>query len=860
MANRDHHRTAELPHAGRRRRPWSPITDNASWLDIRLGVRLLLKSPLLTVVGVMGIAVAIAIAAIFFAVRSAVFSDLPLDEGERVVAIENWDVRWGQQERRMLHDFVRWREELRQVEDLGAFRTMQRNLIGSDGRTEQIEGIAEMTPSGFRLARVRPYLGRTLVEADAEAGAPPVVVLGYDLWRARFAGAPDIVGQAIQIGDTRRTVVGVMPEGFGFPVNHRMWIPLRPDVSGYKQREGPELFVFGRLAPGATLETARAELTLVGQRAAAAFPATHQRLRPEIVPYPLQLLDGSTGWEFYVMQVLLTGLLVLVSANVAILVYARTVTRYGEMAVRSALGAGRRRIVGQLFIEALVLAALATAVGLGVARLVLTRADEIADLAGGTPFWMEFGLSPSAILNVLALTVLATVIIGVLPGLAVTRGSIQAALRASGGGSDLRFGPMWTALIIAQVALTSAAVPPAVAAGWPLIRHGTLSPGAVTEEFLTAGLELERTTPQRFEGEAPDSQFVARYAAAQQKLLERLKAEPSVSDVVFTVGMPGEEEATLVEADRPAGGTGPAGSAPSGPAGHFAGLGRVAIDYFEVFDVPVLAGRGFQAADAESASTAVIVNRSFVQEVLGGGNPLGRRIRHLAGEQGTEPAGPWYEVVGVVADFPVSVDPDFPNAKVYHNPILPGRVVPIPGVPDYPVSVTVRVRGTEPTAFTERFRAITAEVDPNLRLRKLGRLDRVLGAEQLAMRLGALGIALVTLSVLIFCAAGTYALTSFTVTQRRREIGIRAALGGHPRSILWSVFSRTLVQLGLGGVAGIGTAILLDRLTGGEFTGGAGLLLLPAIAALMLMVGLAAAAGPARRALRIEPVEVLKGE
>jgi putative ABC transport system permease protein len=865
MANRDSRRTSELPPVAAapgdlRRRAVGLIAGSASWLDIRLGVRLLLKSPLLTAVGVLGIAVAIAIAAVFFAVRAAVFSELPLDDGERVVAVENWDQEWGQQEGRILHDFVRWREELRQVQDLGAYRTVQRNLINSDGRTEQIDRIAEMTPSGFRLARVRPHLGRTLIEADGEEGAAPVAVLGYDLWRARFAGAPDVLGRTVQLGDTRYTVVGVMPQDFAFPVNHRMWVPLRTTVSGYKEREGPEILVFGRLAPGATLQTAQAELDVLGKRAAAVFPDTHRRLRPRAVSYPLQILDGATAWEFYLAQFLVTVLLVLVSANVAILVYARTVTRYAEMAVRSALGASRRRIVGQLFVEALVLATVATCVGLGAAKLVLMQADAIAAMAGGTPFWMEFGLAPSVILNVLALTVVATVIVGVLPGLAVTRGAIQTALRASGGGAGFRFGPMWTALIIAQVALTSVAVPPAVAIGWPLIRAGMVDPGGVTEQFLTARLELESETPPRSEGEAPDPRFAARYAAAQQRLVERLRAEPGVSDVVLSVGMPGEEATARIEVDAPQGGAGPGASAPSEPEGLLAGLGRVDVHYFDIFEVPLFAGRGFQPADLHGASTAVIVNHSFAAKFLGGGSPLGRRVRHLGGQTGIEPVGPWYEVVGVVGDFPTQVDPDFPAAKMYHHPISPGRVAPIPGTPDYPVSVTVRVRGTEPAAYVERLRAITAAVDPNLRLHKLGRLDQVLGAEQVGVRLTALAIAMVMLSVLVFCAAGIYALTSFTVTQRRREIGIRAALGGHPRSILRSVFNRALVQLGLGGGAGLGTAFLLDQLSDGEFTGGAGVLLMPAVAVFILVVGLIAAIGPVRRALRIEPIEVLRGE
>jgi hypothetical protein len=268
----------------------------------------------------------------------------------------------------------------------------------------------------------------------------------------------------------------------------------------------------------------------------------------------------------------------------------------------------------------------------------------------------------------------------------------------------------------------------------------------------------------------------------------------------------------------------------------------------------VLTGRPFEAGDAGAAAASVIVNRTFVQRLLGGGNPLGRRIRYVgsAGESvaGEVELGRWYEVVGVVQDFPANaMEPGLAPAKLYHA-VAPGDI--------YPVSLALRVRGGDPAAFAPQLRKITAALDPALQLHEVLPLDEVLRQEQGMMRLGAVALGLVTLSVLLLSAAGIYALMSFTVAHRRREIGIRSALGADPRRILQSVFSRAVVQLSVGVLLGGVLAALLDISTGGELMGGHGAVFLPAIAILMVAVGLAAALGPARRTLRIQPTEALR--
>jgi putative ABC transport system permease protein len=765
------------------------------------------------------------------------------------VALESWDAEIDNQERRILHDFTAWRDELTSVRDLGAYRDIERTLVVPGGQAEPV-AVAEMTASGFRLARVRPLLGRPLVEEDERPGAPAVAVIGHEMWRARFGADSGIVGRDVRLGSTVHTVVGVMPEGFAFPFDHHFWIPLRADPSLYERRKGPGIQVFGRLAPGATLEQAGAELAALGTRAAAAHPRTHAQLRPRVMPYTAQLYDDLQGWELPAMQLLLTLLLVVVCANVAVLVYARTAARQGEVAVRTALGASRRRIVGQLFVEALVLSALAAGLGLAVARVQFGSAEALLKPLGGAPFWMEFGLSRGTVMFVLGLALLGAVIVGVLPALQATGGRMQSGLqRLSAGGGGMQLGRTWTLLIVAQVALAVAALPVALHFAWEFLRYGTAAPGFAAEEYLTAVVMMDREAPPTAEAEAYGRAFDARYADRRAELVRRLEAEPGVADVAVALDLPGQEPTVRVQGDGP-------GEAAEGHETRFA---RVDAGFFDVFRVPLLAGRGFQSADLGPEATTVVVNPAFVRRALGGGAAPGRRIRYVDGYRdggverlpdGVEP-GRWYEIVGVVGDLHNAMEPDATDALVYH-PLAPGE--------GYPVSLALRMRGADPAAFSGRLHQLAAGLDPSLRLRRVLSLDEVLRQLQLGFRMAALAITLVTVSVVLLSAAGIYALMSFTVTRRRREIGIRAALGADPRRILRSIFSRAAGQLGLGLAVGLAVAGVLDTATGGALMAGKGVLLLPGVSALMMAVGLLAALGPARRGLRIQPMEALREE
>jgi hypothetical protein len=318
------------------------------------------------VVGVLGIALGIAVGVgSFIALSTFFYPKLPLEDGDRIVALENWDIEANNEARRSLHDFVTWREEMRSVEQIAAVVTGYRGVV-TGGEPMGLARVAEMTAAGFQVARVPPLLGRYIVEEDERAAAQSVAVIGHDLWQSHFEGDPGVVGRSIMVGDVEHILVGVMPPGFAFPKNQQLWTALRADPSREARGEGPQLFVFGRLAPGTTRERAQGELTALGRRAAVAFPETNAHLRPRVLPYtyPLDGVRGARLWEAARLQFIANLLLIAIAVNIAVLVYARTAMRQGEIAVRTALGASRRRIVAQLFVEALVLSILGGALGL----------------------------------------------------------------------------------------------------------------------------------------------------------------------------------------------------------------------------------------------------------------------------------------------------------------------------------------------------------------------------------------------------------------------------------------------------------------------------------------------------------------
>ena len=846
-----------------------------SWLDVKLGLRMLARYPGLSVVSVIGMAMAIAIGTGAFTFVSAVLDpSLPLHEGERLVSIQNADARDpGSPDRQATHDFALWRDRLTTVRDLGAWTADSRTLVLPGGRADLVS-VAYMTVSGFRAARVAPALGRPLLEQDERAGAPPVLVIAHEEWQQRFGGDTAILGRPVRLGRTEHLVVGVMPPGFRFPLNFRFWAPLRLDPAVHALGEGPDLQLFARLAPGATIETARAEIAAVGP----AEPAQRPHLRPQVLPYAhpfFEIDDPTMALALRAIQLAISLLLVVVAVNVAVLVHARTAARSGEIAVRTALGATRRRVVTQLFAEALVLSAIAAAIGLGIARAATATAESYIGSAIGDelPFWLDFGLTPAVVMYVLGLALLASVIVGVLPALQATGRNVQGGLQQlATRGSRMQLGRTWAVMVVAQVAIAVAVLPYASYTAWQCLRRGTVDARYPVDEIVRAYVALEHDWTSPVPGTpAHDSAMNALFIRRADELVRRLEQEPAVAGVAFADNFPGEEGFATIEIED--GTTEPVR------------LSRVDVGLLGTFGIPVQAGRALspgdvrpgvvstpgsfasagrrtyvpRALDREEA-TAGIINTTLSGRLGQSGAVLGRRIRlvrRFRDEQDEmrEERGPWIEVAGVMPEVAVQEDIfDPPEAKLY----LPASLAGIIG-PEHGMTLAVRVRGPA-EEFARRFRQIAATVDPALQLHDIRTAANIQSQMQTGLRLTGLGVAAATASVLLLSAAGIYAMLSFTVARRRREIGIRSALGADARRVLGGIFSRVAAQLGLGVLVGILVAAAIARLTDGTLLGGERLLLLPTAAVTMVVIGLVAALGPARRGLAVQPTEALREE
>ncbi|HET7457645.1 MAG TPA: ABC transporter permease [Gemmatimonadaceae bacterium] len=837
-------------------------------LDLKLGFRMLVKYPGLTLVGGFAMAFAVWVGVIVFEMVGVVVDPtLPLPGGDRVVQVGAWDVAMNEKEPRVIHDFLAWRRALTTVTDLGASRDVELNLVGADGDARPVVA-AEVTASAFRIAPDRPALGRTLVASDELAGAPPVAVIGWEVWRARFAADSQVVGRSVRLGDGFATVVGVMPKGFAFPESHELWTPLHAEALDEGPRAGPPVRVFGRLADGATLDAARAELAALGRSAAAEQRATHEHLVPRVVRYTASLgnpsvIDRALMISFNLFAVLL---LVLICGNVALLLFARAATRDVEIVVRAALGASRRRIVGQLFAEALVLSGVATVVGLAVAGVALQAWGKpfLERNIGRLPFWMDPHLSPAAIAYACGLAVFSAAIAGVLPALKVTRGLGSQLRQGAAGAGGVRFGGVWTAVIVAQVAVTVAIPAIAQFERRELERMRAIPAGFASSEYLGVSLEMDSAAVPA--PGAPSASH-ARFAAALETVRRRLAAEPGVEGVTFADRMPRMyHREQWAELDDPAAGSGQAVTNP----GYEVNTARVDPSYFAVLEAPVVSGRAFRLADLAKDAHVAIVDRGFVDQVLKGRNPIGRRVRlsesRTRDAASRDDARPWYEIVGVVPDIGMGHVAQSGRPAGLYLPAAPERAAG-----EGAVFLMVHVRG-DPMALVPRLRTIATAVDATLRISDVQRLDEVENAVFWILGMW-LRITLVLTGVAILLSlAGIYAVLSFTVARRTREIGVRVALGATRHRVIAAIFRRPLTQVGFGVVTGgivVGTAAWAlsgwqpDRSMSQSVPVGLSLDQVAALVAYvvcMFAVCLLACIVPTRRALGVEPTEALRAE
>ena len=818
-----------------------------SVLDLRLGGRMLVKHPALTVIATIAVAFAIAVGTVGFEIaRQALWPTIPLPDGNAIVALRNWNVADNASVPASRRDYELWRDGLRTITDLSAVEVEERSIAVGAG-SGQPETVANVTASTFALTRVPALIGRTLAEADERSGAEEVAVVGYDFWKNRLDGAADAVGRVIRISGTPVTIVGVMPRGYGFPQRNDVWRPLHlervPEAS-------PSLsYVFGRLAPGHPREAATAQVAAIGARAAVLFPATHRNVRLQVLALPDAVSDlpDMAALMLASINVFLVLLAALLCGNVAMLLFARAVSRERELLVRAALGASRGRLILQLFAEALLLCAVGAVVGLAAARFVLARTwTMIEGQTGPLPFYIDTSVSSTAILYAVGLTLFAAAIAGIVPALKVTSGGAAGRLRAaSSGGGGLQFGGVWTVVIVAQIAFTTLLPWPLLGLGGSVL-GGDTPAGFPAKAFLTATLEIDRLDGVAASGDTVPAMRAARLEARYRALADRLRQDPGVLDVTYADQMPqGTNGRHFIKLDP-----GPVAEPSERCAIGYYCAGFVSVDprFFDVVGAPVLRGRALTTADAEHRTRAVLVNETFVAEVLGGRNPIGRRFRFAS--TGEPAAESWYDIVGVVPDLSVSdAKGDYRRVRIYRT-ALPRDVGPL--------RVAIHVRG-DPPRFAARLRELAQATDPALRVIDPQPLAHLADSDSPGMMFLFEIVVSLTGLALMLSLAGVYAVTAFAVARRTREIGVRVAIGARPLQVLATVFRRPLGQmaLGIGVGATLGFVLANDDLSQVhlDVLGKTAVFVLSTIVCCAL-----ACIVPTRRALRIQPSEALRDE
>lgn len=818
-----------------------------SMLDLRLGGRMLVKHPALTVIATIAVGYAIAVGAVGFEIaRQALWPTIPLPDGNAIVALQNWNVADNASVPASRRDYELWRQGLSTITDLSAVGVEERSIAVGAG-LGQPETVANVTASTFALTRVPALMGRTLLAADERGDAAEVVVVGYDFWKNKLDGARDAVGRVIRISGSPVTIVGVMPRGYGFPQANGVWRPLhleripaaRPSLS----------YVFGRLAPGRSRDETRAQVAAIGSRAATMFPETRKNVRLQVLSLPdaVSFWKADLPWILASMNVFLVLLAALLCGNVAMLLFARAVSRERELIVRAALGASRGRLITQLFAEALVLCGVGAVVGLMVARFVLARTWTMIEGQGGPlPFYIDTSLSPTTILYAVGLTLFAAAIAGVVPALKVTLGGAGARLRAaSSGNGRLQFGGVWTVVIVVQIALTTLLPWPLLGLGGGFLREETRA-GFPAEAFLTATLALDRFDGVEASRDTVAATRAARLEARYRALADRLRQDPGVLDVTYADQMPQLTRGNnLIKLDQ-----GPAAEQSQRCSEGWHCVGFVSVDprFFDVVDAPVIRGRALTSAEAEQRTRVVLVNQTFVDDILRGSNPIGRRFRFWSRSEPT--AEVWYEIVGVVPNLSVSANgTDYTRTRIYQT--RPPREM-------RQLRIAIHTRG-DPQRFAVRLRELAYATDPALRVIDPKPLPLLADPDSAGMAYGFELMVSLTIVTLMLSLAGVYAVTAFAVARRTREIGVRVALGARPLDVLPIVFKRPLVQMALGvGVGAIlGFGLANDDLSKVHLD----VLRNAAVFALSTILCCALACiVPTRRALRIQPTDALRDE
>ncbi|HEX9564788.1 MAG TPA: ABC transporter permease [Gemmatimonadaceae bacterium] len=798
--------------------------------DIRYGLRSLAKSPGLVVVSTIALTFGIGLTTTMFSITyGALMKGLPYPEGDRIVRmVRSRPETGGNRMGTPIGDYVDYRDQQQTMSPLAGYYSGTVNVSG-DTEAERFTG-AFVTATTAELTRVRPHLGRFIQAGEDTPGGARVVVLGYGMWQRRFGSDSSVIGSALRANGVPHTIVGVMPEGFRFPNDAALWLPLQLDPVGLPRGQGQWLDVVGRLKDGVTLEQATADADAIAKRLAADYKETNEGIGAGVMnfieadmgPEPKQLLSTMLGAVFFV--------LLIACANVANLLLDRAAHKSKEVGIRTALGATRGAVIRQFLTEAAVLAAVGGILGTLLAKAGITIFNR-AIVDSQPPFYIDIALHPPVLLFVVGVCLLATMLSGIIPAYQSSRADLNEVLKdETRGSSSLHIGKMSKALVVFEIALSCGLL---VAAGLMIksvTKLGNMDPGFRTADIFTARIGF----PATYTDTAMQKQFYV-------QLRDRLEQIPGARAASIMSGLPGVGEGgsnftiegVSYAADR---------DVPD------ARTSAVSPGYFTTFDIPPRQGRLLDANDREGGLPVAVINQAFADRYFSNQDAVGRRIR----QGGRSSTAPWRTIVGVVPTI-FNGDPDEPRR--------PGFFVPLEQSHSNFVSLAVRTTGS-PMGITSQVRAAVASLNPDIPLYWVYSMAEAFERPTWFIRVFGTMFMIFGLIALFLASVGLYAVMSFSVSRRVREVGIRMALGAQGRDVVRMIFGQGAWQLGVGLVLGLGLAATVAQLMQvilfdvqprdpATFAG---------VAVVLAVAGLAACMIPARRATRVDPLVALRAE
>jgi putative ABC transport system permease protein len=810
--------------------------------DLRYGARMLAKNPGFTTIAILTLALGIgANTAIFSVVNGVLLRPLPYEDADRLVVIKEHRPD-GRPSQVTPANFLDWRSQNTVFSEMAATFARPVNLTGAT-EAERIT-LSTVSASFFQLLGAQPALGRAFLPEEEQAGHAPVVIIGHGLWRRRFGAEPSVLGREITLDGRNYTVIGVAPPGFDWPPGPVLpnkteaWItPLRlapelsPQAEVTRMRGLGYLSAFARLKPGVSVAQAQAEMDTITARLRSQYPETNSARYNTVVPLHTFIV-GEVRTALWTLLGAVTGVLLIACANVANLLLARNAARQKELALRAALGASRSRLLRQLLVESLLLAAIGGALGACLASLGVELLPSLSP--GDLPRLAEVRLDARVFGFTLSLSLLTGLLFGLAPAWQMARVEVNATLNETGrgGGGGLRQSRLRGALIVSEVMLSLML----------LTGAGLLFRSFINLQAVKPGFDPQQVLTLRVAPSGDRYQEIERRRAYYDQVIERLSALPGAQVVGAIDTLPlsiGRKAGYSIE-----------GRPPLPPDQRLSANYRiVSPDYFRALGIPIAQGRGFNAGDHANATDVIVINQTLARRDFPTEDPVGKRISFATNERG-EPI--WFQIVGVAADVRSQDLKQEPEQDLF-----------APYSQTSPTGLSFVIRSAvEPEQLAAAAREAVRRIDPQQPVTEVRAMEQMVYETIAQPRFNLLLLGAFAGVALLLAAAGIYGVLSYTVTQRTQEIGVRMALGAQTGDVLRLIIGQGMKLALLGVGLGLAGALALTRWLESLLFGVSvrDPLTFALLALMLAAVALLACYAPARRAAKVDPTVALRQE